>query len=81
MRTTQTAFAGAALAAALMPLPLVAQDNPLYEQVMYGIDRQTSELVRYDFAAGQSKLVGLIRTRDGTVLRWYRCGGLRARYR
>lgn len=69
MRTTQTAFAGAALAAALMPLPLVAQDNPLYEQVMYGIDRQTSELVRYDFAAGQSKLVGLIRTRDGTVLR------------
>jgi len=67
MRQTIKALGGAAIALMLATPQAAVQGNPLYEQVMYGIDRQSSMLYRYDFAAGQQKAVGLVRDRSGVT--------------
>lgn len=66
-----TTLGSAALALSLAAGPVFAQDeptNPLEGQVMYGIDRDTSELIRYDFATGQLDSLGAIRDQAGDVV-------------
>ncbi|MFW6060576.1 MAG: hypothetical protein ACODAQ_10360 [Phycisphaeraceae bacterium] len=48
--------------------PALAQDAPLADQVLYGINGGEARLVRYDFNAGELTDIGAIQTLEGATL-------------
>ncbi len=68
MRWNVLTLGGTTLAMVLAPLSVMAAEHPLHDQVMYGINRESSALWRYDFAANEHKMVAHIRDRQGNVL-------------
>ena len=45
-----------------------AQSGGLFDYILYGVDGATRSLMRYDFASGETKTIGVIRNSDGQTL-------------